>query len=142
MKGNPDVLPIEREDNDVVLFRSLLRDAIERSGWKHEAVAAAMSEKSGLRIDGPYLSKLLAGEKTLTARHICSLPDDIEARFEGLRAESFGAIVVTPPASGAEAVHHLVAGLVGLLAPRPSLPEKADRMARAAVKPIAAKAAT
>jgi hypothetical protein len=111
-KGNP----LEREetaaDNAVVL--QLLRASIDESGWKHEAVAAAMSEASGLSIDGPYLAKLLAGEKSWSLRHLLALPNDIEARFANKWASHRGAVVVAP-LEGEAAVAALVGGLVGLL---------------------------
>ena len=97
----------------------MLRKAIDDSGWKHEALAAEMSKTSGHRINGKYLSRMLAGEKPWTHRHIAALPDDIEARFALYHAEALGLIVV-PPVAREEAVRQLVAGLMGVLAPTTS----------------------
>lgn len=128
-KGNPVDLTEGRQDKRLVL-RAFVRDAIDESGWKHEAVAATISEATGRSIDGPYLSKMLAGEKPLTDEVLEGLPDDIEAIVARLYAESFGQIVVTP-ASDDSAVQHFVGGLLALL--RPQLPARASSMARAAL---------
>lgn len=87
---------------------SLMRQAIEDCKWKHEALAESMG------IDKAYLSRLLSGEKPWRVEHVVSLPDDVEAKFEALRAESFGLIVV-PRLSGDAAIHALAAGLFGIL---------------------------
>lgn len=100
------------EDSSLVLKRRWLRDAIDESGWKHEAVACALD------VDGPYLSKMLAGEKPITLRHLDRLPDDIEAIYLQKYTEALGLIVVAP-SSGPDAVKHLVAGLIGMLTSLP-----------------------
>lgn len=102
------------QDTDLALMRADLRDAIAEAGWKHDALASELSAVSGLSIDGPYLSKILSGEKSLSAAHIAALPDDVEAIFTRRRAERFGAIVV-PPVDGETAMKQLVSGLVGVL---------------------------
>lgn len=133
-KGNPGVRRARDEDNDVALVRRWLREAIDESGWKHEAVAKAMREKSGLAITGPYLSKLLAvsGErKTVTAAHICALPDVIEAIYARKYAEHFGLLVVAP-VDEVTARRHLVSGLLFGLGPR--LPARAGRPLKAALE--------
>lgn len=96
------------EDNSLVLKRRLLREAIDESGWKHDAVAHALD------VDAPYLSKMLAGEKPITLRHLDALPDDIEAIYSRKYAETFGQIVVAP-AEGDTAIRNLVSGLIGVL---------------------------
>jgi ParB-like chromosome segregation protein Spo0J len=110
----------------------MLRQAIEDAGWKHDALAAALG------VDKAYLSRMLTGEKPWRIEHLVGLPDDIERLFERRRAEQFGLIVVELPADELTARRQLVSGLLGVLAPR--LPAKADQMAKAYVKPHAAKA--
>jgi len=111
-----------REDTSVVPeIRELLRQAIDATRWKHDALAEVM----GL-CDRFYLSKMLSGEKAITAAHLKALPDDVEAKFAELYAESFGLIVVAP-ACGEDAARQFVAGLFGLLAPQ-------KRMAKAALR--------
>lgn len=129
-KGNPLVSATERQDKALVL-RSLMRQAIDESGWKYDAVAAAISAATGRSIDGPYLSKMLAGEKPLSAEVLEGLPDDIEAILARLYAESFGQFVVSP-ASDDSAVQHFVAGLLGIL--RSQLPARATAMAKARLR--------
>lgn len=98
-----------RGDNELALKRRLLREAIDDSRWKHDAVAAALG------VDAPYLSKMLAGEKPITLRHLDALPDDVEATYAKKYAEGFGLIVVAPAASPECAIQQLVSGLVGVL---------------------------
>lgn len=108
MEVKPIALAGSVEDKSLVLKRRMLREAIDESGWKHDAVALALG------VDAPYLSKMLAGEKLITLRHLDALPDDIEAIYARKYAELFGAIVVAP-VSGEAAVRNLVSGLCGLL---------------------------
>lgn len=107
----------DARDNSIVRTREALRAAIDESGWKHEAIAAAMSDASGLTIDAPYLSKLLSGEKPIAAKHIEALPDEVEQLYSKHYAESFGHVVV-PRLSEEEARRHLAIGLFGMLARR------------------------
>jgi hypothetical protein len=132
-QGNSTAPAAEPKDNELVLMRHTLRDAIEESGWKKEAIAAAMDLP-----DAAYLSKLFSGEKPLMARHLVGLPDDVERIFARRYAEAQGLIAIEP-ACGGDAVRQLVSGLIGVLAPR--LPEKADRMAKCYPEPTPAKAA-
>lgn len=138
-KGNAVVPGVAREDNSVDLARSgqdnsvdpiarLVRAAIDESGWKHDAVAEAMGLKG--ESGKSYLSKMLAGEKPISARHLVSLPDDIEAIFARKYAETFNLVVVTP-VFGEAAVRSLMSGLLGVLAPAPALPDRAAAMAKA-----------
>lgn len=118
-----DKLPVlVTDDEDKGLVRRLLRESIDASGVKHESVAAA------LRVDGPYLSKMLTGEKPIGAKHLRALPDDVEVIFARLYAESFGLIVVQP-SHGDAAVRNLVSGLFGVLGAA-ALPQRASRMAK------------
>lgn len=100
----------EARDNSLVLKQRFLREAIDESGWKHDAVAAAIG------VDGPYLSKMLAGEKPITLRHLDGLPGDIEAIYSKKYAEHHGHVIVTP-AAGDDAVRLFASGLLGILAP-------------------------
>jgi hypothetical protein len=86
----------------------LLRKAVGDCGYTLDALEAHMGKGRA------YIHKVLSGEKPLSFEFITALPDDVEARFEQLRAESFGLIVVAP-VQGSEAIKHFVGGLVGLL---------------------------
>lgn len=103
----------------------LLRRCIADTGWTLESLAVEM------QVDKAYLSRMLSGEKPWTVKHLCNLPDDVEALFEQRRAESFGLIVVSPVDLDT-ARKHLVSGLLGVLAPA-CLPSKADRLAKASL---------
>src|SRR4051812_15325009 len=87
-RGNSSAFDDDGQDKDLVLVRQALRRAIEESGEKKEAVAAAM----GLT-DAAYLSKLFSGEKPLTVRHLVGLPDPVERIFVRRYAELQGLIV-------------------------------------------------
>ena len=126
---NPDSPTPEAQGNRLSLIRDLLRDAIEESGWKHEALAAYM----GLP-NGAYLSQMLSGDKPIGTKHLLALPDDVEALFARMYAETFGLIVVSP-VSADVAMRQLVSGLVGVLTSRSALPQKAEKMARAVERP-------
>lgn len=110
---------------------SLLRRAIDETGWKHAAIAAALG------VEPQYLSRMLSGEKVWTVRHLQLLPDDVERRFIELYAESFGLLIVRR-VDDATAQMQLASGLFNLLAPR--LPVKATAMARAELPAAPAKA--
>ena len=86
----------------------LLRRAVADCNYTLDALEAAMGKGRA------YIHKVLQGEKPLTLEFITALPDDVEARFEQLRAESFGLIVV-PPVEGETAIRNLVSGLIGVL---------------------------
>jgi hypothetical protein len=111
------VQPVDRDlvtrSTDVDRWLALMNAAIDKSDWKHKQEALAMH----MGIDKAYLSRLRSGEKPWRVEHVVALPDDIEANFEQLRAESFGFIVVRP-ASPESAASHFVAGVFGLLASR------------------------
>lgn len=86
----------------------LLRRAVADRGYTLDALSAAMGK------DRAHIHRVLQGEKPLTLQFITALPDDLEARYEQLRAEAFGFIVVTP-LEGPDAVKGFVGGLMGLL---------------------------
>ena len=115
------------QGNELSLLLGFLRDAIDESAWKHDALAVEMQLPNAA-----YLSRMLAGEKPWTLRHLLALPNDIEALFSQKWAAHRGAIVVAP-LHGEAAVQALVGGLVGVLAS--SLPIHASRMAKAALTP-------
>ena len=98
-------------DPNMSLVLDLLNRAVADCDYTLDALQAAMGK------DRAYIHKVLQGEKPLSYAFIVALPDDVEARFESLRAESCGHIVVTP-VTGDQAVRHLVSGLVGVLGRR------------------------
>lgn len=108
VQANSVVRLRDESDKQLVTIRRLVNEAITESGWKHEAVAAALGT------DGPHLSNMLSGNKPLTLLRVTQLPDDIEAIFARKYAEAFGLIVVQP-CSGDQAVKNLVSGLFGCL---------------------------
>jgi transcriptional regulator with XRE-family HTH domain len=120
--GLPDALSTEV---DTVL--ALLRVCVQDAGWTLDALEAEM------KLDKSLISRVLNGERPLTLRFLLALPDDIESRFEQLRAEQFGHIVVAP-VSGADAIRNLVSGLIGVLAPQ--LPARATAMAKATLPTV------
>lgn len=128
-QGNSLALDLSAEDKELALYRQHLREAIEESGEKKEFVAAEMG------LPGPeYLSKLFSGEKSISARHIVGLPDNVEAIFEAKRAKHHGHVVVAP-LHGADAIEALVAGLVGVIGGhRLPLPARADHPAKAQLR--------
>lgn len=107
---NPDSHADDARGKSVSL--DLLREAITESRWKHEALAVEMRLPNAA-----YLSRMLSGEKPWTLRHIESLPDDVEAIYYRLRAESLG-LLVAAPVDAETARRHLVSGLLGVLAPQ------------------------
>lgn len=88
----------------------LLRKAVSDRDYTLDALQAFMGK------DRVYIHKVLQGDKPLSFAFITALPEDVQARFEQLRAESFGLIVVAPVLDGQEAIRQLVGGLMGLLA--------------------------
>jgi hypothetical protein len=93
---------------DVDRARELLRKAASDCGYTFDALGAAMGK------DRSYVHRVLNGPDRVTLDFITALPDDVEAKYEQLRAEGFGLIVVAPVDEGT-ALKHLVSGLVGLL---------------------------
>jgi len=121
---------------DVDQWLALMNQAIDESGWakKQDALATFMG------IDKSHLSRLRSGEKPWRVENVVALPDDIEARFEALRAESFGAVVLTRPQDVVEAKKSVLTGIASLLdlmsAPIDQLPNRANRMATASIAPV------
>jgi hypothetical protein len=113
--GPVEVTPVDRRSASgsiaVDQAVSLLRRAVADCGYTLDALEAAMGK------DRAYIHKVLQGDKPVSLEFIVALPDDVEARFEQLRAESFGLVCVAP-ASGADAIKQLVSGLVGMLVGR------------------------
>jgi hypothetical protein len=85
----------------------LLNQAVSECGYTLDAMQAVMHK------DRSYINKVLQGDKPLSYAFVVALPDDVEKRFEALRAKSFGLIVVEP-STGTQAVENFVSGLVGL----------------------------
>lgn len=108
---------------DLAEMRAWINRAIAESGWNQEALA------SHLQKDKAYVSRVLSGEKPLSASFIRELPDDIERIVARYYAQSLGLVVVAP-LSGPAAIEGFVGGLIGLLTASP-LPVKADRMVSA-----------
>ena len=127
-KDKPVATPAIPEDKSVAL-RARVRAAIDESGWKYDAVARAMSATSGRSIDGPYLAKMLSGEKSFPLDLVSALPDDIERIYVRLHGEALGQIVVTPPEDDSAELHVTV---VRRLHAR-QLPAKVERMAQASL---------
>jgi hypothetical protein len=103
----------------------ILRRALDESGIKHAAIAAA------LKVSPQYLSMLLSGEKTWTVKHQDDLPEEIEAIYSRLYAEAYGHVVLTPATTRDDALKSIASGFLGLLSPR--LPQRADRMVKASL---------
>jgi len=98
--------------HDLELKRRLLREAIDESGWKHEALAAS------LELDPAYLSRMLAGDKPITLRHLDALPDDIETIYAAKYATALGNFVAEPAANPEDAMRKLVSGFLGMFGGR------------------------
>lgn len=119
---------------DLAAAIALLNQAVNDTGHTLDSLAAAMQK------DRAYIGKVLSADKPLSYAFVIALPDDVEARFEQLRAKRFGFVVVDPAPDRAEARERFVSGLLALLdAPSP-LPVKADRMAHAEIADVAQKA--
>jgi hypothetical protein len=86
-------------------------------------------------LDKSLISRVLNGERPLTQKFISALPDDAEAKFQAMRAQRFG-LVVVEVASPENAAQQLAAGLIGLLR---CLPAKAGPMLKADLAPRAQK---
>jgi hypothetical protein len=133
LSQSPDVDAAEVDGSTSVdQALALLRRAVEDTGHTLDSLQAAMGK------DRAYIHRVLNGDARCTLDFIVALPDDVEARFEELRAMQFGSVVVKP-ASRETAASQFVAGLLGLLGDA-QLPARADRMAKcyAAAKPAKA----
>lgn len=87
---------------------ALMRRAVADCGYTLDALETAMGKGRA------YIHRVLQGDAPMTLEFITCLPDDVEARYEQLRAEHFGLIVVQP-VEGDQAVRNLVSGLFGVL---------------------------
>jgi hypothetical protein len=94
--------------DDLNQVRALLRRAVADCGYTLDALEAAMGKVR------TYIHKVLQGEKPLSYEFIVALPNDVEARFEQLRAEHFGLIVAKPPTSREQAARDFISGVFGL----------------------------
>jgi hypothetical protein len=104
-QGQVVALAGQPEDNSHV---RLLREAIDESGWKHDAIAAVLG------IEAAYLSKMLSGEKAIGLKHLRRLPRDVARCYVKKCGEALGLIVVMP-LSGVEAQRAFIAGALGML---------------------------
>ena len=119
-------LPDLGGSTDVDLALDLLNRAVHDTGHTLDSLEAAMGKGRA------YIGRVLAGDKPLSYAFICALPDDVEQRFEQLRGEQLGLIVVAPAVDQQDALQQFVTGLVGLVVGH-RLPARADRMAKADV---------
>src|SRR5262245_16305083 len=113
---------------DLDQLRAWIRAAIENTGWNQDALSAHMQKDKG------YISRVLNGEKPLSAEFLRALPDDVEALMARFWAESFGQIVVAPAASRDAAVRNFISGLFGMLETPQALPVKAGPPIKATLK--------
>jgi hypothetical protein len=110
----------------------LLRRAVADTGHTLDSLEHAMNKGRA------FIHRVLNGDARCTLDFIVALPDDVEARFEELRAEYFGRVVVAP-VSDDEARRCLAIGLFHTYGVA-QLPARAERMAKATVAPTPAKA--
>lgn len=94
------------------------------TGWTDDSLAAHW------HVDRAFVWRLVNGEKPWSVERMLSLPSDLRARLDHLRAEGNGLIVVQP-LTGLEAQKALVAGLIGVMSA--PLPTKATQMAKASL---------
>lgn len=112
------VAPANDRKGESVALANVLRQAIDALDWKHDAVAAA------IKVTSRHFSKMLSGDKPITAKHLAALPIDIELEFLTRWCKALGLIVVSP-VSEAEAREQLATGLFSLLLARaPELPAR------------------
>lgn len=125
-QANPDDQPdrLRSISIDLAEMRTWINRAIRESGWNQTALAESMGK------DEAYVSRVLSGEKPLSASFIRELPNDVERIVARYHAESFG-LVVAEPLTGPAAIEAIVGAVVGLLTAAPALPAKASAMVRA-----------
>ncbi len=106
---------LERRSTQVDLSAAvaLLRRAVSDTGHTLDSLAAHF-KAIGAPKDRAYIGKVLNQEKPLSYEFVVGLPDDVEARFEQLRAEHFGLIVAKRPTSREQAARDLISGVLGL----------------------------
>lgn len=97
----------------------MLREAVEETAWKLEALA------DHLGMDRAYLSRMLAGEKPISDRHLRMMPPDVREVFARKYAEAHG-LAVVQRVDRESAYRHLAIALFTLLAPE--LPERTTGM--------------
>jgi hypothetical protein len=102
---------VDQAATELERARQLLCKAASDLGYTLDSLEAAMGKGRA------YIGKVLNGEKPMSLAFITALPDDLEARFELLRAESLGLICVEP-VDEETARRQLVSGLFGVLSPR------------------------
>jgi hypothetical protein len=117
-QGSSDSHDADAQGNELSLVLQMLREAIDESDWKHEALAVQLQLPNAA-----YLSRMLSGEKAWTLPRLVALPNEINKRFAEKWARSQGSVVVAP-LSGPAAIEGFVGGLIGLLTASP-LPAKA-----------------
>ncbi len=105
---------------------ALINRALCDTPWTQEALAAHMGHGQAYV---SYISRVLSGEKPLSAAFVLALPDDVQSQVARRYAESFGLIVVEPAASAEDAVRGLMSGLLWVLAL--PLPTRTARIAKA-----------
>lgn len=98
---------------DLATAVALLRRAVSETGHTLDSLAAHFKQ-GGCPKDRAYIGKVLNQEKPLNYEFVVGLPDDVEARFEQLRAEHFGLIVAKPPTSREQAARDFISGVFGL----------------------------
>lgn len=118
--------PAAIRQGESVTLHALLRAAIDDRKWKHDAIAVA------LKVPPKYFSRMLSGEKAITAKHLRALPDDVEIELLVKWAESLGVIVIVP-VSDTEARRQLATGLFCLLSGRSELPARTTGPIKAAL---------
>jgi hypothetical protein len=127
-KTHTGVPAAPHQDTSCVL--ALLRDAMDQTGWTHEALAAHLRDHGFPHIDRPYITKMLATgrfstTKPVSLRHLYALPADLRRTFVALCAERVG-LIVAPQLDEASAQRAFAQGLFSLVA------HGAAKMAKAA----------
>lgn len=97
----------------------MLREAVEETGWKLDALA------QHLDINSAYVSRMLTGEKPISDRHLRMMPPDVREAFARKYAEAHG-LAVVQRVDRESAYRHLAIALFTLLAPE--LPERTTGM--------------
>jgi hypothetical protein len=117
------------EDNALSLTSlTLVRKAIDDSGEKHMAVAAALG------VDPPYLARMLSGEKSFPLQKLDRLPDSVRRIYARLEAEREGWQVVEE-SDRRSLIRRVIAELlIELTNEDPRLPTRAGRPLKAALR--------
>jgi S-formylglutathione hydrolase FrmB len=124
VSGTTEIVPSAAVGTtSVVLLLEDLRRAASELGWTFEALASHVAER-GYQADGPYVHKVLHGDKGCTLRFLAALPLDLLSSFYTRQVERLGHEVV-PPLDHETARRYVVSGLAALLGP--SLPARSGR---------------